>query len=379
MLYFATVERKADGGIMLTGSHNPPTHNGFKMMIGKKPFFGADIKRLGDMAAKGDVASGEGGAVDAPMLAAYLDRLTRDFRGSRKLVAVWDPGNGSGAEAVSQIVKRLPGEHVVINGTIDGTFPAHHPDPTVPKNLEQLIAEVKKRKAAVGFAFDGDADRIGVIDSRGRILWGDQIMQILAEDVLKSAPGAPIIADVKASQALFDEVARMGGKPVMWKTGHSLIKNKMAEIAAPLAGEMSGHIFFADRYYGFDDAIYAAVRFLSIMARDESFDLAARFDRMPRLINTPELRFPCPDERKFAVIDEVKTRLSRAGARVSDIDGVRVSGPGGWWLLRASNTQAVLVARAEADTAAHLEELKGQLAAQLKASGLELPTESVGH
>jgi phosphomannomutase len=292
---------------------------------------------------------------------------------------VWDPGNGAGAEAVTELVKHLPGKHIVLNGVIDGTFPAHHPDPTVPANLVQLIDEVKKQNAAVGFAFDGDADRIGVVDSKGRILWGDQIMQILAEDVLKANPGAPIIADVKASQALFDEVARMGGKPIMWKTGHSLIKNKMAETKAPLAGEMSGHIFFADRYYGFDDAIYAAVRFLSIMASDETYDLARRYDKMPHFINTPELRFPCPDERKFAVIDEVKERLAKSGAKVSDTDGVRVSGEGGWWLLRASNTQAVLVARAEADTAPHLEGLKAQLANQLRQSGLDLPTESVAH
>jgi phosphomannomutase len=243
----------------------------------------------------------------------------------------------------------------------------------------QLQAEVAKQNADVGFAFDGDADRIGVIDGRGRILWGDQIMQILAEDVLKDCAGAPIIADVKASQALFDEVGRMGGQPVMWKTGHSLIKNKMAEIKAPLAGEMSGHIFFADRYYGFDDAIYAAVRFLNIMARDAGFDLAARYDRMPKMVNTPELRFPCADERKFAVVEEVKSRLAKNGAEVSDIDGVRVRVPGGWWLLRASNTQAVLVARAEADSSGRLEELKETLAAHLKQCGLELPTEPADH
>jgi len=379
MLYFATVESGADGGVMVTGSHNPPTHNGFKMMIGRKPFFGADIKKLGEAAAKGDFEKGSGSTSEKPTLAIYIKRLLKDFAGHRALTVVWDPGNGAGAEAVTELVKALPGKHVVLNGTIDGRFPAHHPDPTEPKNLAQLIAEVKAQKAAVGFAFDGDADRIGVVDGRGRILWGDQIMQILSEDVLKHMPGAPIIADVKASQALFDEVSRLGGKPIMWKTGHSLIKNKMAETGAPLAGEMSGHIFFADRYYGFDDAIYAAVRFLSIMATDDAYDLSRRYDRMPALMNTPELRFPCPDERKFAVIGEVKERLARAGAKVSDIDGVRVTGPGGWWLLRASNTQAVLVARAEADTQAHLEELKAQLAEQLKASGLDLPTESAGH
>ncbi len=379
MLYFATVDSKADGGIMVTGSHNPPNHNGFKMMLGKKPFFGADIKQLGAMAAAGDFQAGEGKSAAAPVFERYLERILADYAGSRALTAVWDPGNGAGAEAVTQLVKRLPGRHIVLNGVIDGTFPAHHPDPTVPENLKQLIDAVKLEKADVGFAFDGDADRIGVVDGWGRILWGDQILQILAEDVLKSVPGAPIIADVKASQALFDEVARMGGKPIMWKTGHSLIKNKMAETKAPLAGEMSGHIFFADTYYGFDDAIYAAIRFLSIMARDEKFDLVRRYDSMPVFVNTPELRFPCADERKFAVIDEVKCRLVAVGAKVSDIDGVRVSSKGGWWLLRASNTQAVLVARAEADTAANLEGLKAELAAQLKLSGLDLPKESAGH
>ena len=379
MLYFATIDGKADGGIMVTGSHNPPMHNGFKMMIGKKPFFGADIKKLGVMAAGDDVETGKGTVTDGPAFARYLDRIMLDFQGTRALTAVWDPGNGAGAEVVTQLVKRLPGKHTVLNGEIDGTFPAHHPDPTVPANLVQLIDEVKKQKADVGFAFDGDADRIGVVDGKGRILWGDQIMQILAEDVLKNHPGAPIIADVKASQALFDEVARMGGQPIVWKTGHSLIKNKMAETKAPLAGEMSGHIFFADRYYGFDDAIYTAMRFLSIMALDADFDLVRRYDRMPVFINTPELRFPCTDERKFAVVDEVKVRLAKSGAKVSDIDGVRVTGKGGWWLLRASNTQAVLVARAEADTEANLEGLKSELAAQLRESGLDLPTESVGH
>lgn len=379
MLYFATVAREADGGIMVTGSHNPPTHNGFKMMLKGKPFFGADIKKLGAMAAQGDVDSASGAAVDTPMFDAYVERLLKDFAGQRELTAVWDPGNGAGGEAVSALVKKLPGRHVVLNGVIDGTFPAHHPDPTVPKNLVELIDTVKREKADVGFAFDGDADRIGIVDGEGRILWGDQILQVLAEDVLREHPGAAIIADVKASQALFDEVARMGGKPLMWKTGHSLIKNKMAETKAPLAGEMSGHIFFADKYYGFDDAVYAAVRFLAIMNRDPQFDLARRYDAMPVMINTPELRFPCDDQRKFAVIDEVKARLEATRADMSDIDGVRVNKDGGWWLLRASNTQAVLVARAEAANETALEALKADLAAQLRASGLDLPTESVGH
>ena len=381
MLYFAVNDTGAGGGIMITGSHNPPSHNGLKMMIGKKPFFGDDIRALGPMAAKGDVETGTGRVTKAEALGRYVARVVQDFTaGGRAITAVWDPGNGAAAEAVNMIVAKLPGKHTVINGTIDGTFPNHHPDPTVPKNLIQLQAEVARQKADVGFAFDGDGDRIGVIDGKGRILWGDQIMQILAESVLKSRPGGAIIADVKASQALFDEVARMGGTPVMWKTGHSLIKNKMAEIKSPLAGEMSGHIFFADKYYGFDDAPYVAVRFLDIMAQAPGFDLAKRYDAMPKMINTPELRFPCADDLKFAVIDQVKARLKKAGADVTDIDGVRVKERGGWWLLRASNTQAVLVARAEAGSPEVLESLKAALAAQLKQSGLALPEDAAeGH
>jgi phosphomannomutase len=378
-LYFAVCDQNADGGIMITGSHNPPNHNGFKMMMGRKPFFGDDIRALGPQAKAADFGVGQGKVSERETLSGYVARVLKDFVGTRALTAIWDPGNGAAAEAVKLAVAKLPGKHTVLNDFIDGTFPSHHPDPTVPKNLEQLQAEVAKQKADVGFAFDGDGDRVGIIDGKGRILWGDQIMQILAEDVLKTHPKANIIADVKASQAFFDEVARMGGVPVMWKTGHSLVKNKMAETGSPLAGEMSGHIFFADSYYGFDDALYAALRFLSIMAKSEGYDLAKRFDAMPVMINTPELRFPCADERKFAVIDEVKARLQKAGAKVSDIDGVRVSDFGGWWLLRASNTQAVLVARAEAANEANLDKLKASLAEQLKASGLDLPTESVGH
>lgn len=242
----------------------------------------------------------------------------------------------------------------------------------MPKNLEQLIAAVAEEDADVGFAFDGDGDRIGVIDGKGRILWGDQILIILGEGVLSERPGSAIIADVKASQVLFDEIAAMGGQPVMAKTGHSLIKAKMSELNAPLAGEMSGHIFFADRYYGFDDALYAAIRFLSILCRqDES--LSDRFDRIPKAVNTPELRFDCPDDRKFAVIDEVKARLLDAGAHVNDVDGVRVNDDDGWWLLRASNTQAVLVARCEAKSEEALSRLKTVLSDQLSASGVSLP------
>jgi len=268
-----------------------------------------------------------------------------------------------------RLIEKLPGKHTVINAEIDGNFPAHHPDPTVPKNLEQLITAVKKQHADIGIAFDGDADRIGVVDNSGEILFGDQFLILMARDVLKSHPKATIIADVKASQVLFDEIARAGGTPLMWKTGHSLIKSKMAETKAPLAGEMSGHIFFNDKWYGFDDALYAAVRLLGIVARGT--ETVAEFrESLPHVVNTPELRFDCAEDRKFEVVREVAERLKASGDKVSDTDGVRVTTDEGWWLLRASNTQAVLVARAEASTAEGLSKLKSELAGQLAASGL---------
>jgi phosphomannomutase len=303
----------------------------------------------------------------------YVARLASDWDGGDRLLkVVWDNGNGAAGEVLQQLVAGLPGEHTVLNAAIDGRFPAHHPDPTVPKNLEQIIAAVHEHGADIGIAFDGDADRIGVVDDKGQILFGDQLLVILGRDILRDNPGATIIADVKASQVLFDEIARAGGTPLMWKTGHSLIKAKMAEIGSPLGGEMSGHVFFADRWYGFDDALYAAVRLLGIVARMDG-TLSAVRDALPQVLNTPELRFDCDDRRKFAVVDEVAARLKAEGAKVANIDGVRVLTPDGWWLLRPSNTQAVLVARAEAKTPEGLERLKKALVSQLEASGLTAP------
>jgi phosphomannomutase len=307
---------------------------------------------------------------------AYVDRLARDYAGTRPLSVAWDAGNGAAGEIMQALVARLPGRHILLNEIIDGTFPAHHPDPTVEANLVQLKDAVAVEKCDLGIAFDGDGDRIGVVDGLGRVLWGDQILVILAAEVLAEDTGAPIIADVKASQVLFDEIKRMGGEPVMWCAGHSLIKAKMAEMDAPLAGEMSGHIFFARRfygYYGFDDALYAAVRLLSIVSRSGE-KIANMRDRMPQMINTPELRFPCTEDRKVSVIDEVKSRLRDIpGITVQDIDGVRVNTEDGWWLLRASNTQDVLVARCEAATEGGLKRLKETLAKELRASGIEPP------
>ena len=373
MLYYAAATLGVDGGVMVTGSHNPPDHNGFKFVFQGKSFYGTAIQKLGETAGRLGAPSGERGSIEErAILEEYVARLARDYHGERVLTVAWDPGNGATGDVVQQLTARLPGRHVLLNETIDGTFPAHHPDPTIPKNLVQLQEAVARERCDLGIAFDGDGDRIGVVDSHGRILWGDQLMVVLARDVLSRHPGAPILADVKASQVLFDEIARLGGRPVMAVTGHSLIKAKLAETGAPLAGEMSGHIFFADGYYGFDDAVYVAVRLLAILS-SARLSLADMRDRLPSVVNTPELRFPCSETRKFEVVQEVRERLRRKGAEMTDIDGVRVRTPDGWWLLRASNTQAVLVARAESATDEGLARLKQALATELAGSGVQLP------
>jgi phosphomannomutase len=372
MVYYATLTQGVDGSVMLTGSHNPPDYNGFKMMLGKRSFFGQDIQHLGEVSAAGAWKTGQGKVRTISITEEYIARIARDYDGERPLKVVWDAGNGATGEVLTELVKRLPGQHFLLNEVIDGNFPAHHPDPTEPHNLIQLQAKVAAERADLGIAFDGDGDRIGVVDGQGRILWGDQLMVILAGDVLRRHPGATIIADVKASQVLFDQIAEMGGEPLMWRTGHSLIKTKMAELGAPLAGEMSGHIFFADGWYGFDDALYVGVRLLGILGRSTA-SIAELRDRLPNVINTPELRFPCSDTRKFAVIDEVRERLRVQGSEVSAIDGVRVKTADGWWLLRASNTQDVLVARAESGDSAGLERLKQALVGELGLSGIEPP------
>lgn len=370
MLYFAARTIGVDAGLMITGSHNPPDYNGFKMMLGKASFWGPDIVKLGKWVQTGDLEKGQGKIADRDVFAAYIDRLVQGFRdGGRSLRVAWDAGNGAAGAAMAALVKRLPGTHFIINEVIDGTFPNHHPDPTVPKNLVQLQALVKREGCDLGIAFDGDGDRIGAIDEHGEIFWADQLMWLYAQDVLAENPGATIIADVKTSQVFFDEVARMGGKPVMWKTGHSVIKAKAAEMNAPLSGEMSGHIFFADRWYGFDCALYCAVRLIEALTkRKESLGQLRR--HLPKVVNTPELRFPCSEDRKFKVVQEVRARLAAAKADVNDIDGVRVKTADGWWLLRASNTQDVLVARCESTSQAGLDRLFAALNAEIAKSGL---------
>ena len=387
MLYYAEASAEdVHGGIMITGSHNPSNYNGFKMVFQGRPFFGADIQRVGELAAAGDWEDGAGSVETRDVMDDYIDRLLTGLDGIdldtlENMTVGWDAGNGAAGPALEKLVTRLPGEHHVLYAEVDGEFPNHHPDPTVEANLEDLRALVAGNSLDFGVAFDGDGDRIGAIDGQGRVIWGDQLLMIYAEDLLRSLPETTtpptIIADVKASRALFEHVAEHGGKPLMWKTGHSLIKSKMKETGAPLAGEMSGHVFFADSYYGYDDALYAGVRLIAAAARLGKSVTELR-SAMPNMINTPEMRFQVDEARKFAAIGEVEERLANSPSQVDATDGVRVTTDDGWWLLRASNTQDVLVARAESDSEAGLARLMAQIDEQLALSGLERG-EQAGH
>lgn len=368
MLYFAVATLDVQGGIQVTGSHNPADYNGFKMLLNGRSVFGEEIQDLGRRAAEGDWSEGRGEISQASVLDAYVEAILKGFDGKAYRVG-WDAGNGAGGPIVERLIQRLPGEHFAIYTDVDGNFPNHHPDPTVESNLADLKALVAHKQLDFGFAFDGDADRIGAVDSQGRVIWGDQLLMILAGPVLEEQPGATIIADVKASQTLFDRIAEMGGVPLMWKTGHSLIKSKMKETQAPLAGEMSGHIFFQHEWYGFDDALYAAIRIIrAITASGKS--LTELRNEMPASIATPEMRFQIDEARKFSVVKDVAARLALEGAEVNATDGVRVKTPDGWWLLRASNTQDVLVARAEAKDQPGLDRLMSAINRQLAESGI---------
>ena len=376
MLYYAEASAEdVHGGIQITGSHNPANYNGFKMVFQGRAFFGADILLLGRMAQAGDWDDGTGTLESREILDEYIDCLLLGLDGISanaldRLRIGWDAGNGAAGPALEALAARLPGEHHLLFTDVDGNFPNHHPDPTVEANLEDLRALVAEKNLDFGVAFDGDGDRIGAIDGQGRVIWGDQLLMIYAEDLLQRMPNSTIIADVKASRALFEHISAHGGQPLMWKTGHSLIKSKMKETGSPLAGEMSGHVFFADTYYGYDDALYAGIRLIAAAARLGKSVTELR-SAMPAMVNTPEMRFQVDESRKFAAIEEVKQRLSETDAVVDGTDGVRVTNVDGWWLLRASNTQDVLVARAESETEAGLGRLMTQIDEQLALSQLE--------
>lgn len=375
-LYYAVKsDDTIDAGIMITGSHNPSSYNGFKMLFSDKPVFGELVQDIGRIASDADYESGTGSLEEMDVSEAYLERLVKNLVPHAGFHVIWDNGNGAAGDLLTRLTKKLPGKHEIMYGEVDGTFPNHHPDPTVDENLTDLIAAVKSSGADLGIAFDGDADRIGVVTKTGEILRCDILLALYARTVLEHHPGAAIVADVKCSQVLFNEIDRLGGKPVMWKTGHSLIKTKMAETGAPLAGELSGHIFFADTYYGYDDAMYCAIRLLNVMA-ETGQDLDALTAHLPRLMSTPEIRFEVDETRKFALVSELQDNLKSdlpQGAEFDDIDGVRISTEDGWWLLRASNTQNVLACRIEAKDEAGLSRLKSMLKTEVQKIGCPVP------
>lgn len=357
-LYHTVFTRDVDGGVMITGSHNPPDHNGFKICLGKSTLFGSQIQEIKEIALAGEFASGTGSVESVEVLDDYIaDIVSRVSLGGRRLKAVVDGGNGMGGVTGVPVYKALGVELVELFIDPDSNFPNHHPDPTVTENLEDTIRAVAETGADIGIAFDGDGDRIGVVDETGRIIWGDELMVLLSRSILETRPGATIIAEVKCSQNLFDDIAAHGGTPVMWKAGHSLIKAKMKETGAALAGEMSGHIFFADRFYGFDDATYAGARVLEILSKTDK-TLSELLGDLPETFSTPELRVDCPDERKFDVVKRVAEEFAKTN-EVITIDGARILFEHGWGLVRASNTQAILVLRFEADSEENLREIRG--------------------
>jgi phosphomannomutase / phosphoglucomutase len=362
LLYFAIFYKKYEAGVMITGSHNPPDFNGFKMMCGTDTIYGETIQEIRRLIEAGDFVVETPGRkseyVLVPEYQAYVEGL---IKLRRPLKVVVDAGNGTGGVVAVPILRRLGCQVIELYCEMDGRFPNHHPDPTLPEAMADLVAKVKETGADLGLAYDGDADRIGVVDDAGNLIWGDQLMIIFARDVLAAHPGAAIISEVKATQLLYEEIARLGGRPIMWKTGHSLIKKKIKEEHALLAGEMSGHIFFADRWFGFDDAIYASIRLLEIAAKSE-LKVSQMLAGLPKMVSTPEIRVFASEEVKFRIVDEVKAELA-AKYPVVDIDGVRATYPKGWALVRASNTQAVLVLRFEAQTQVDLDAIQTEVKA----------------
>lgn len=374
LTYFSIFHFDLDGGIMITGSHNPGDYNGFKTCVGRDTIHGHQIQELRAIMEKNPQPKGrEGTVTDEPIIPAYTDYVVKNMRQMKPKKIVLDAGNGTASTVAPELFKRLGADVIPLFCELDGNFPNHHPDPTVPENLKQLVDEIRKHKADFGLAFDGDSDRIGVVDENGRILFGDELMVVFSRSVLKENPGATIISEVKSSHRLYNDIAAKGGKPIMWKTGHSLIKSKMKETKAALAGEMSGHIFFADRYFGFDDAIYAAARFYEI-ASGITGPASTLVADLPPMVATPEIRVDCEEDKKFALVEETKRRLVTTGNKINDIDGVRVEFGDSWGLVRASNTQPVLVLRFEAPTQARLNEIRGQVEQELKEAA-----KTIGH
>jgi phosphomannomutase/phosphoglucomutase len=357
-MYFSLFHWDLDGGIQVTGSHNPAEHNGFKICLGKESMHGEQIQDLRKRIEAGKFRQGSGGVEARPVIAPYQKYVTDTVgRIAREIRVVVDAGNATAGPVAPAIYRAMGATVTELHTTVDGRFPNHHPDPTVPENLADAIRVVKEQGAELAIAFDGDADRIGVVDAEGRIIWGDELLVVYGRDVLSRNPGATIVSEVKCSQRLYDDIAKRGGKGIMWKAGHSLLKAKMRETGALLGGEMSGHIFFKERYFGYDDAIYSGARLLEILGRTGK-TVAQLLADLPPSHSTPEIRIDCPDDVKFKVAALVRDRFRAEGRDIVDVDGVRVRFPNGWGLLRASNTQPILVSRFEAETAAQLDEYR---------------------
>ncbi len=366
--YFSMFHLQVDGGVMITGSHNPPDFNGFKLSLNKSPVYGSEIQELRKIIEKNEFSSGNGSYEEINLIDEYIDDISENIKLNRPIKVVLDSGNGAGALVAHKLFKKMGVETIDLFDTPDGNFPNHHPDPTVVENIQDLIKTVKDNGADIGIGYDGDADRIGVVDENGEIIWGDKLLIIFGREILKTHPGADIIFEVKCSQALPEMIKKFGGNPVMWKTGHSLLKKKMKETGAPLAGEMSGHLFFADRYYGYDDAIYASARLVELLSNTNKkiSDLLAD---IPKYFTTPEIRVETKtDDEKFEIAKKAKEYFSKE-YEVIDVDGVRILFSDGWGLVRASNTQPVLVLRFEANTEKRLEELKDIVVEKLKEFG----------
>lgn len=355
--YYSLHTLALDGGVMITGSHNPPEYNGFKLSVGKSTIFGDSIQEIRKIIDTGDFMTGIGTVTNYPVIENYIDYVRDKFDSLKGIKVVVDAGNGTGGIVAPKIMKALGADVVELYCEPDGNFPNHHPDPTLEESLGALIARVKEEKAHVGIGYDGDADRIGVVDEDGRVIWGDRLMIIFSRDILKENPGAKIIGEVKCSQTLYDDIAAHGGVPIMWKTGHSLIKEKMKKEGALLAGEMSGHIFFKHRYFGYDDAIYASLRLMEVIKKaGEPYSTKALLKNIPEVVATPEIRFDCPDEIKFKIVEKAQKAFNEFESVT--IDGIRIQFSDGWALIRASNTQPVLVLRFEASDKARLQEIR---------------------
>lgn len=375
MLYFSNFSIKdVVAGVMVTGSHNPPEYNGFKFIVDKQAFYGNQIKKLAEISSVLNVPAmgGYGDYQTNNIKDQYVDFLISKVKSDPNIKIVWDAGNGAAGEILESLARKLPGKHFLLNTQIDGRFPVHHPDPTVKENLQQLIKEVRNNNANFGVAFDGDGDRIGIVNKDGRIVWGDQILAILAKEVIDKLGEVSIIADIKSSKKLFDTISKLGGKPVMWKTGHSNIKTKMKELNSPLAGEMSGHIFYKDEYFGYDDALFAAIRLINCYVRDPKC-IGNILSEFQEVVNTPEIRIQCDEKRKFQVIEEIKEYLTENKVKFNDTDGIRVDKELGWWLVRASNTQDILVVRVEGESRKTLEQLYQELKKLLRRFNIALP------